>query len=166
MPVSLQQAKKQVMRKSAGILLYRIKNKDVEFFLIHPGGPVWVNKDAGAWSIPKGEFTEEELPLAAAKREFQEETGTAINGHFIELTPIKQKGGKMVYAWAVEGNMDAEAIQSNTFTMQWPPKSGQWKTYAEVDKSGWFNLADAKQKINEAQIAFLEQVAALLNRQS
>lgn len=143
------------MRTSAGILLYRRKDKHVEVFLIHPGGPFWKGKDKGAWSIPKGEFEEGEDPLMAAKREFEEETGQPIDGDFIELKPIQQKGGKMVYAWAVEGNIDAEHIVSNTFQQEWPYKSGKWMTFPEVDKAGWFGVEEAREKMNEAQVALI-----------
>ncbi|HVE61646.1 MAG TPA: NUDIX domain-containing protein, partial [Chitinophagaceae bacterium] len=109
------------MKKSAGILLY--KKSTVKFFLVHPGGPFWRNKDEGAWTIPKGELEDGEDGLATAKREFKEETGKEINGNFVQLTPVKQKGGKLVCAWAIEGDIDAENITSNTFKIQWPPKS-------------------------------------------
>jgi predicted NUDIX family NTP pyrophosphohydrolase len=146
------------MRTSAGILLYRKINNYIEIFLVHPGGPFWKGKDKGAWSIPKGEFTEGEDPLTVAKREFNEETGQTIDGDFIELTPIKQKGGKMVFAWAVEGNADAGNIVSNTFKTEWPYKSGRWITVPEVDKAGWFTIEEAKEKMNAAQTAFIEDL--------
>jgi predicted NUDIX family NTP pyrophosphohydrolase len=149
-------------RKSAGILLYRILNMP-EFFLIHPGGPFWAKKDIGSWSIPKGEFDDNEDALEAAKREFKEETGTDLSGDFISLTPITQKAGKQVYAWAVQGDIDAETIQSNTFKMEWPPKSGQWKSYPEVDKAGWFDFETAKEKINPAQVVLIEELSEKLN---
>jgi predicted NUDIX family NTP pyrophosphohydrolase len=146
------------MRTSAGILLYRKKDKLLEVFLVHPGGPFWKGKDKGAWSIPKGEFTKDEDPLAVAKREFNEETGQTIDGKFIELKPIQQKGGKMVYAWAVEGDADAENIVSNTFKQEWPYKSGRWITIPEVDKAGWFAVDEAKEKMNAAQVELLEEL--------
>ena len=149
-------------KQSAGILLYRIKNKMPEVFLVHPGGPFWKNKDAAAWSIPKGEFTDEEDGLIAAKREFEEETGVTLAGKFIELKPIKQKGGKLVFAWAIEGDIDAENIQSNTFNMEWPPKSGKMQTFPEVDKAGWFKADEAKEKINTSQTAFIDELVELL----
>src|SRR5579875_1281900 len=152
------------MRKSAGIFLYRFQSGLLEVFLVHPGGPFWLNKDAGAWSIPKGEFTDEEAPLAAAKREFAEETGTQLSGNFLQLSPIKQKGGKIVYAWALEGNIDAANIQCNMFQIQWPPNSGQWKTYPEVDKAEWFSIAAAKEKINTAQIELLDELVVKVGR--
>ena len=151
------------MRTSAGILLYRKNNKLIKFFLVHPGGPFWKGKEIGAWSIPKGEFTEEEDPLTVARREFNEETGQTIDGNFIELKPIKQKGGKMVYAWAVEGDADAENIVSNTFKQEWPYKSGKWITIPEVDKAGWFGVEEAKEKINAAQVNFIEELVERLN---
>jgi predicted NUDIX family NTP pyrophosphohydrolase len=150
------------MRTSAGILLYRKKNKFIEVFLVHPGGPFWKGKEKGAWSIPKGEFTEGEDPLTVAKREFNEETGQTVNGDFFELTPIKQKGGKMVYAWAVEGDADAENIVSNTFKTEWPYKSGKWITIPEVDKAGWFDVDEAKEKMNAAQVEFVEELVRKL----
>ena len=152
------------MRKSAGILLYRRKEEALEVFLVHHGGPYWQGKDAGAWSITKGEFTAEEAPLDAARREFKEETGIWLSGSFVELTPIKQKGGKLVYAWALEGDLDADAIVCNTFKMEWPPKSGQWKTYPEVDKGAWFTIEEAKQKINASQVALIEELIDRLNK--
>jgi len=150
------------MRTSAGILLYRKKNNFIEVFLVHPGGPFWKNKDKGAWSIPKGEFTKDEDPLTVAKREFNEETGQAVAGDFVELTPIKQKGGKMVYAWAVEGDADAEQIVSNTFKQEWPYKSGKWITIPEVDKAGWFGVEEAKEKMNPAQLDLIEELVTRL----
>ncbi len=141
--------------KSAGIVLYKINNAMLHIFLVHPGGPYWKKKDNGAWSIPKGEFTDGESPLEAAKREFKEETGFEIEGDFIKLEPIKQKAGKLVYAWAVEGDIDAGSIKSNLFKMEWPPKSGKWESFSEVDKGAWFTSAEAKIKINESQKLFL-----------
>jgi predicted NUDIX family NTP pyrophosphohydrolase len=150
------------MRTSAGILLYRKTNNDIEVFLVHPGGPFWKGKDKGTWSIPKGEFTEGEDPLTVAKREFNEETGQTINGDFVELSPVKQKGGKMVYAFAVEGDADADNIVSNTFKQEWPYKSGRWITIPEVDKAGWFGVEEAKEKINAAQVEFVEELVRRL----
>ena len=150
------------MRKSAGILLYKFKDKTPELFLVHPGGPFWKGKDKGAWSIPKGEFPEDEEPLAAAKREFEEETGKKISGDFIELNPVKQKGGKLVYAWAIEGEIDASKIVSNTFKFEWPYKSGKWQDYPEVDKAGWFSVKEAREKINSAQVALIDDLLSRL----
>lgn len=145
-------------KQSAGILLYRIRKKAPEFFLVHPGGPFFAKKDAAAWSIPKGEFDENEDPLEVAKREFKEETGQDIDGRFLALAPVKQKGGKTVFAWAVEGDVNAEAITSNTFTIEWPPRSGKMREFPEVDKGEWFSFSVAKEKINPAQLALLEEL--------
>jgi predicted NUDIX family NTP pyrophosphohydrolase len=148
------------MQKSAGILLYRKKGNNPEVFLVHPGGPFWKNKDA--WSIPKGEFTEED-PLVAAKREFEEETGSRIEGAFKELLPVKQKSGKLIYAWAVEGEFDPSAIVSNVFPLEWPPKSGKYQNFPEVDRAGWFSLEEARVKLLPAQVPLLEQLVHLLS---
>ena len=146
------------MRKSAGILLYRIKEQDPEVFLVHPGGPFWKGKDKGAWSIPKGEFDENEEAIEAAKREFREETGKSVNGNMIQLNPIKQKGGKLVLAWAVEGDIDADHITSNTYKLEWPYKSGKFQSFPEVDKAGWFSISEAKEIINPAQTALIDDL--------
>ncbi|MDB5197022.1 MAG: hypothetical protein JWP88_1393 [Flaviaesturariibacter sp.] len=147
------------MRKSAGILLYRfLASNEVEVFLVHPGGPFWKGKETGVWSIPKGEYEDEEEPLSAAKREFAEETGSTVEGPFIQLTPIKQKAGKLVAAWAAEGHIDANAIVSNSFKLQWPPKSGKWQTVPEVDKAAWFSIESAKEAINPAQVPFIDEL--------
>jgi predicted NUDIX family NTP pyrophosphohydrolase len=137
-----------VSKQSAGILLYRINDKNLEVFLVHPGGPFWAKKDQGAWSIPKGEFDEEEEGIFAAKREFLEETGMAVEGEAIPLSPQKQKGGKLVYAWAVEGNLDPAEVRSNTFEMEWPPRSGRLGSFPEIDRAGWFPVEEALRKIN------------------
>jgi predicted NUDIX family NTP pyrophosphohydrolase len=148
---------------SAGILLYRITSDQLQIFLIHPGGPFFRNKDDGTWSIPKGEYIEgEEDPLAAAKREFEEETGQKIDGKFIPLEPITQKGGKKVYAWAVKGDINHEVIQSNLFEIEWPPRSGKKQTFPEVDKAGWFDTETAKARINIAQIDLIENLIRIL----
>lgn len=149
-------------KKAAGILLYRIRGGELEVFLVHPGGPFWAKKDDGAWSIPKGEFSEDEEPLRAAKREFQEETGFSIEGNFLALAPLKQRGGKLVYAWALEGDCAAGAIKSNTFSMEWPPRSGNRKEYPEVDRAGWFTTESAKRKIVSAQVGFLDELQQIL----
>lgn len=149
-------------KQSAGILLYRVNGGELQFFLVHPGGPFWAKKDAGAWSIPKGEFTNE-APLAAAKREFEEETGIALplaEEVFKPLSPVTLTSGKVIYAWAAEGNADAQTIKSNVFEMEWPPKSGRLISAPEVDKAGWFNYADAIIRINKAQASFIEEAAA------
>ncbi|MGZ3848173.1 MAG: NUDIX domain-containing protein [Flavisolibacter sp.] len=144
------------MRQSAGILLYKKKDNHLEFFLVHPGGPFWKQKDKGAWSVPKGEFPENEDPLEAAKREFEEETGTAVSGPFRPLNPVRQKGGKIIYGWALEGDIDAGSIVSNNFTMEWPYKSGKLQSFPEVDRAGWFNENEAREKINPAQAEWIE----------
>ena len=151
------------MQKSAGILLYRIKGNEPELFLVHPGGPFWKNKDFGAWSIPKGEFNEGEDPLDAAKREFKEETGTTINGKFIELLPIKQKSGKLVYAWAVEGEIDPITVVSNTFPLEWPPKSGKFQIFPEIDRAAWFRIVEAREKLLLTQVPLIDQLLNLLS---
>jgi len=150
------------MKQSAGILLYNIVNLKPEFFLVHPGGPFFAKKNEGCWTIPKGEFLDNEFPLNAAMREFEEETGYKPTGPFIELQPIIQKAGKKVYCWAALGELDAEGIMSNTFEMVWPPKSGNLKSFPEVDKAGWFNYDAAKVLINERQIDLLDQLIAIV----
>jgi predicted NUDIX family NTP pyrophosphohydrolase len=145
-------------KTSAGLLLYRIRDGILEFLLVHPGGPFWKNKDAGAWTIPKGEIGDNEEPLAAAVREFKEELGFAPSGPFIELTPIKQQAGKLVHAWAFQAHCDPTQIKSNTFSMEWPPKSGKQAEFPEVDRAEFFNLEAAKKKINQAQISLLEEL--------
>lgn len=149
-------------KKSAGILLYRLKNNLLEVLLAHPGGPFWVKKDAGVWTIPKGEFTDDEDALEAAKREFKEETGMDVTGEFVELMPLKQKSGKIIYAWLLLGDLDPSQIKSNTFELEWPPKSGIKKQYPEIDKAAWYNLNDAKEKINPGQVGFIAQLERLL----
>lgn len=144
--------------QSAGILLYRKVNEELQVFLVHPGGPFFKNKDDGAWSIPKGEFLDGEEPLTAAMREFEEETGQAIAGNFIKLNPVKLKSGKSVYAWAVEGDIDHETIMSNLFEMEWPPKSGRKQSFPEIDRAGWFCTEEAKIKLNPAQAAFVDEL--------
>ncbi|WP_342645201.1 NUDIX domain-containing protein [Mucilaginibacter sp. CSA2-8R] len=146
-------------RQSAGLLLYRYHQKELQFFLVHPGGPYFVNKNEGTWSIPKGEFTEDEKALSAAQREFEEETGQKVSGPYTPLQTIKQKGGKLVHAWAVEGNIDADAIVSNTFKMEYPYKSGKWITVPEVDAGRWFNTDEASMMINQAQKALIEELS-------
>src|SRR5215472_471773 len=136
------------MKTSAGLLMYRRRSGQLEFLLVHPGGPFWAKKDDGAWTIPKGELEPDEEPLAAAKREFEEELGISPTGDFIQLTGIKQKGGKSVQAWAFQGDFDAAAIKSNTFSMEWPPKSGRRAEFPEVDRASFFIFEIAKQKIN------------------
>lgn len=148
---------------SAGLLMYRVRQGKPQALLVHPGGPFWRNKDEGAWTIPKGIVAAGEELLDAARREFLEETGFAPAGRLIALSPVKQKAGKVVHAWAVEGDIDAAAIKSNTFMMEWPPRSGKQAEFPEVDRAEWFDLETAKKKMNPAQAAFvveLEQVLA------
>jgi predicted NUDIX family NTP pyrophosphohydrolase len=149
-------------KQSAGIILYRHRDSALEIFLVHPGGPFWKNKDSGAWSIPKGEFDEREDPLQAARREFHEETGCSVDGSFIALRPVRQAGGKMVHAWAVEGDCEAESIRSNSFTVEWPPRSGQRKEFLEVDRAGWFSLELAREKILKGQLMLLDELQRIL----
>jgi predicted NUDIX family NTP pyrophosphohydrolase len=146
-------------KRSSGILLYRNKG---EVLLVHPGGPFFARKDDGSWTIPKGELMENEDPLEAAVREFEEETGYKPSGAFKALTAVKQKGGKIVECWAVEGDLDAAAIVSNTFEIEWPPRSGKMKSFPEVDRAAWFTLSEAGVKINERQVNFLHQLAEIL----
>ena len=146
-------------KHSAGLLLYRSKKGFIEVFLVHPGGPFWRNKDDGAWTIPKGEFAGEP-PLEAAKRELKEETGFSVRGPFIELTPIKQKGGKWVYAWAAEADVDPEKVKSNTFTVTFA--SGSLKEFPEVDRADWFSIEEAKAKILESQVRLVTQLVQKL----
>lgn len=146
-------------KNSAGILLYRFNDNSLEVLLVHPGGPFFTKKDKGAWSIPKGEFLKEEDPLNAAKREFKEEIGVDVPGtDFIELSPIEQKNHKTVYAWASQGDIDLSIIESNTFELEWPPRSGKKQSFPEIDKGEWFNITIAKEKINERQIPLLDEL--------
>ncbi|HQL91610.1 MAG TPA: NUDIX domain-containing protein [Syntrophales bacterium] len=149
-------------KQSAGLLLYRVHEGALEVFLVHPGGPFWAKKDLGAWSIPKGEIEEGEDLLEAARREFAEETGFRPEGVFRELAPVRQKSGKVVRAWAVEGDCDAAAIRSNTFPLEWPPRSGRWMDVPEVDRAGWFDLDTARAKILEGQRGLLEELRRLV----
>ena len=152
-----------ISNQSAGILLYRNNNARLEVFLVHPGGPFFKNKDEGAWSIPKGEFLDNEDPLLAARREFLEETGQKlVSDKFIALSPIRQKSGKTVIAWAVEGDIDPAAIVSNLFEIEWPPKSGKQASFPEVDRGAWFSIDEAKIKINPAQVALIDELVGVL----
>ncbi len=145
-------------RKSAGLLLFRKISGRLEVLLVHPGGPFWAKKDDGAWSIPKGEFEDDENPLAAAKREFREETGFAPDGESIPLEPLRQPSGKLVYAWAIEGDVDPAEVKSNTFSLEWPPKSGRYREFPEADRAEWFSVEAAGRKIAKGQAAFLVQL--------
>jgi predicted NUDIX family NTP pyrophosphohydrolase len=151
-------------RTSAGLLLYRWREGRLEVFLVHPGGPFWARKDQGAWSIPKGEFTAGEDPLLAARREVEEETGLVPDGAFVALSPLRQAGGKIVHAFALEGDCDPTAIRSNSFTIEWPPRSGQRREFPEVDRAAWFALAEAKRRILKSQLGLLEELVELLSR--
>ncbi len=149
-------------KQSAGILLYRKTEDKLQVFLVHPGGPFFKNKDDGSWSIPKGEFLDDEDPLQAAKREFEEETGQTVTGKFINLNPITQKGGKKVHAWAVEGDINHLMVKSNHFEMEWPPRSGKQQSFPEVDRAGWFDMDIARVKINPAQTGLIEELVETL----
>jgi len=147
---------------SAGLLMYRIRNGVLEVLLVHPGGPLWAKKDEGAWSIPKGEVDPSEDLLAAARREFQEELGLTAQGTFVRLDPVRQRSGKVVHAWAFEGDCDPTQITSNTFEMEWPPRSGRRQRFPEVDRAAFFDLPTARRKINPAQIPLLEQLERMV----
>ena len=150
-------------KRSAGILLYRRRDDGVELLLVHPGGPVWARRDAGAWSIPKGEYSEGEDPLAVALREFEEETGQPPPADgFLALGEVRQKGGKVVSAWAAPGDLDPEAVTSNTFSMEWPPRSGARREFPEVDRAGWFDPATAREKLLPAQAELVDRLLAAL----
>jgi len=151
-----------VQKRSAGILVYRRREDALEVFLVHPGGPFWAKKDRGAWTIPKGEYTDEEQPLAAAIREFKEETGFELGGEFEELGTITQASGKVVSAWVCAGDVDPEKLTSNSCEMEWPPHSGRSMTIPEVDRGAWFSLDEARTRILSAQEPFLDRLAKLL----
>ncbi|HTQ64126.1 MAG TPA: NUDIX domain-containing protein [Puia sp.] len=148
-------------KQSAGILLYRFKKPLIEVLLVHPGGPFWKNKDIGAWSVPKGEFTDED-PLSAAIREFNEETGTLLDGKFITLSPVVQKGGKTIFVFAQERDLDTKKILSNDFEIEWPPRSGKKEKFPEIDKAAWFSTVQAKEKINPAQAVLIDELTIYL----
>jgi predicted NUDIX family NTP pyrophosphohydrolase len=147
---------------SAGLLLYRVRRGAPEVFLVHPGGPFWARKDAGSWSVPKGEPAPGEDLLAAAKREFQEETGLGIDGDFRALMPVRQPSGKLVHTWAVEADCDAAAVRSNTFEIEWPPRSGRKQEFPEVDRAAWLDLPAARSKITKGQLGLLDQLERML----
>jgi predicted NUDIX family NTP pyrophosphohydrolase len=148
--------------KSAGILVYRGRAGEVEVLLVHPGGPFWARRDAGAWSIPKGEYADTEDPEAAARREFTEETGWAIKGELSPLGEIRQKAGKTVTAFAAKGDFDLASLESNRFEMEWPPKSGRKAGFPEIDRAGWFSFGEAREKMIEGQLPLLDRLQDLL----
>jgi len=151
------------MKQSAGILLYRKKNEQLEFFLVHPGGPFFMKKQEGWWTIPKGEIFAGEAPLDTAIREFKEETGHEVSAGFIELQPIVQKAGKKVFCWATDSiAVEPENVISNTFEIEWPPRSGRMQVFPEIDKAGWFNYDKAAKLINDKQLSFLDELISLL----
>ena len=151
-------------RRSAGILMYKHENGALEVLLVHPGGPFWRNKDLGAWSIPKGEHGAAEDALAVARREFAEETGVPVSGDFRFLGELRQPGGKIVAAWAVEGELAAETISSNMFEIEWPPRSGRTQAFPEIDRAAWFFVAEARQKILRGQAEFIDRLIEMLRR--
>jgi predicted NUDIX family NTP pyrophosphohydrolase len=149
-------------KQSAGLLMYRRRAGGLEVLLVHPGGPFWARKDQGAWSIPKGEHEPAEEPLAAARREFAEEIGILPEGDFIALRPVRQRSGKIVRAFAIEGDLDPKTITSNTFVVEWPPRSGKQRAFPEIDRAGWFPLEAAKDKLVPGQVGLVEELASLL----
>ena len=148
---------------SAGVLLYRRHHGNTQVFLVHPGGPFWAKKDDGAWSIPKGIYQETEDALAAARREFHEETGSEVSGPFRALSPLKQPSGKVLSVWAAEGDLDETRLNSNTFSLEWPPRSGRMQEFPEVDRGAWLDLPAARTKLQQGQRDFLDQLERLLN---
>ncbi|HZO53478.1 MAG TPA: NUDIX domain-containing protein [Bryobacteraceae bacterium] len=150
--------------RSAGLLMFRRTGDRFEVLLVHPGGPFWAKKDSGAWSVPKGEYAENEDPLVAARREFAEETGVEPTGKLIPLTDLRQPSGKILSAWAVEGDCDASKIRSNMFSMEWPPKSGRMREFPEIDRGEWFPAEVARNKILRGQRDFLDELESLLGK--
>jgi predicted NUDIX family NTP pyrophosphohydrolase len=148
-------------RTSAGVLVYRHGAGGLEVLLVHPGGPFWAYRDLGAWSIPKGEADVAEPLLDAARRELREETGCTVSGEFTALSPLRQKGGKVVHAWAVRGDWDPARLRSSTFSMEWPPRSGSMRKFPEVDRAAWFPIAEAERRILPGQAGFLRELATL-----
>jgi len=151
-----------VAKPSAGLVMYRRRTRHIDVLLLHPGGPYWVRKDEGAWTIPKGEIEANEEPLEAARREFEEETGLDPHGEYVPLKQVRMKNGKIVHAWAFEGDWDPSNMESTTFTLEWPPRSGRIQEYPEADSAEWFALAQAKTKIQSGQLSFLKELEALL----
>lgn len=149
-------------KQAAGILLYRRGSAGLQVLLAHPGGPLWARKDAGSWTLPKGQFTEGELPLDAAKREFEEEMGSPAAGDFQPLGTVKQPSGKVIHAWTAESNFDVTTVKSNLFSLEWPPKSGRHGEFPEVDRAAWFSIDEARVRILKGQAPFLERLLALL----
>jgi predicted NUDIX family NTP pyrophosphohydrolase len=147
-----------MLKKSAGILFFREVSGRLEVLLVHPGGPFWAKKDDGSWSIPKGEFDEGEDPLTAARREVAEETGLTADGELIPLGQLRQPSGKIVYAWAMKGDFDPARLKSNTFSMEWPPKSGRQQEFPEIDRAAWFTVESARRKILKGQAGFLDRL--------
>jgi predicted NUDIX family NTP pyrophosphohydrolase len=147
---------------SAGLLMYRKRGESVEVLLVHPGGPFWAKKDLGSWSMPKGEFSQDEDALKAARREFEEETGFLPTGQFVRLGAIRQPSGKLIHAWAFEGDLNARKIKSNTFAVEWPPQSGKQQEFPEVDRAEWFTIETAREKIVKGQIEFLDELQRVL----
>jgi predicted NUDIX family NTP pyrophosphohydrolase len=152
----------KMAKTSAGLLMYRFRHGSLEIFLVHPGGPFWAKKDLGVWSIPKGEFGPGEDPLEAAQREFHEETGYDPEGPFRPLTPVKQGSGKIVHAWAFEGDCDAAHIKSNTFSIEWPPRSGKQQEFPEIDRAGWFSVEAAKERILKGQCSLIDELQRII----
>ncbi len=151
-------------KRSAGLLMYRRRDTAVEVLLVHPGGPFWAKKDYGAWSLPKGVIDPGEDELLAAIREFEEETGFSAEGEFVALTPRRQPSGKIIYAWAIEGDCDPSRMKSNTFTMEWPPQSGKMGEFPEADRIEWFDLESAKLKIIRGQKGFIEEFQSFIKK--
>jgi len=151
-------------KRSAGLLMFRRRGPKLEVFLVHPGGPFWVKKDSGAWSIPKGEYSEGADPVETARREFEEETGMSPRGPLMFLAELQQPGGKLVKAWAMEGDCDPAKLRSNVFPMEWPPKSGNVREFPEVDRGDWFPMEAARAKLLKGQRGFLDELARRLGK--
>ncbi len=149
-------------RASAGLLLYRFAAGGLEVMLVHPGGPYWARKDAGAWSIPKGEIEPGEEALSAARREFGEETGASVDGEFVPLQPVKLRSGKLIHAWAVQADFDPASLSSNLFSMEWPPRSGEQREFPEADRAAWYGVEAARLKIHPGQAPLLDYLLAHL----